>query len=103
MLQILLELWGHRVEAAEDGLVGLNKALSWRPEVAVVDIGLPQLDGYQVARRIRAALGKRILLIALTGYGQPRDRQLAFEAGFDFHMTKPADLDQLSSLLREGA
>ena len=98
-LRLLLEMWGHQVEVAEDGLRGCEKALEWRPEVAVVDIGLPLLDGYQVARQVRAALQDDVLLIALTGYTRPEDRRRALEAGFDVHMGKPADLDQLSRLV----
>jgi CheY-like chemotaxis protein len=99
MLCLLLEGWGHRVEKAQDGLQGIQKALAWQPEVAVVDIGLPILDGYEVARQVRAALQDRIYLIALTGYCQADDRRRAFEAGFDVHLGKPADLDELSRLL----
>src|SRR5438270_13379697 len=90
-LKLLLELYGHQVEAAKDGREGVEKALAWEPEVAVVDIGLPGLDGYEVARRVRAALGGRVLLIALTGYDGAENRRRAFEAGFDHHLTKPAD------------
>jgi CheY-like chemotaxis protein len=102
-LQILLQIWGHQVEVAGDGAEGIAKALAWRPEVAVVDIGLPRVDGYQVARRLRAAFHDRILLIALTAYCQREDRERAFEAGFDVHMTKPADLEELARLVAEGA
>src|SRR5438477_788840 len=98
-MQMLLELWGHRVKAAGDGVEGVQLALAWQPDVAVLDIGLPLLDGYQVAQRLRAAFHDHILLIALTGYGQPQDRQRAFAAGFNIHMTKPANLDQLFHLL----
>ncbi len=99
-LRILLKLWGHQVEVAEDGAAGVEKALGWQPEVAVVDIGLPKMDGYQVAREVRAALQDRVFLIALTGYSQYQDRQQALDAGFDVHMTKPADLEQLSYFLQ---
>jgi CheY-like chemotaxis protein len=98
-MQMLLELWGHRVKAAGNGVEGVQLALTWQPDVAVLDIGLPLLDGYQVAQRLRAVFRDHILLIALTGYGQPQDRQRAFDAGFDVHMTKPANLDQLFHLL----
>src|SRR5262249_26347248 len=78
--------------------------LDWQPEVAVVDIGLPVLDGYQVARQVRAALQDRIVLIALTAFSQAEDRRRAHEAGFDVHLSKPADLAGLArSLAREGA
>jgi CheY-like chemotaxis protein len=85
---------------AADGLRGVQQALAWRPEVAVVDIGLPLLDGYEVARRVRAALGEGIRLIALTSYCRPEDRRQAFEAGFDYHLAKPADPEEMSRLLK---
>ena len=100
MLRLLLELYGYQVEEAADGRQAVEKALAWRPEVAVVDIGLPVLDGYEVARRLRAALGGRVVLIALTAYGSPEDRQRAFDAGFDYHLTKPASPYELRRLLR---
>ena len=96
----LLELSGFQVEQASDGPEGLRKALAWRPEAAVVDIGLPLLDGYEVARCLREALGSRILLIALSGYGQSEDRCRVFAASFDHHLTKPADPDLLVRLLQ---
>jgi signal transduction histidine kinase/CheY-like chemotaxis protein len=103
-LQKVLKLLGHRVEAAEDGERGLEKLLALHPEVALVDIGLPGLDGYQVARRVRSEPGGRdVFLIALTGYGQPEDRRRALAAGFDDHLAKPVDLDQLALLLSRAA
>jgi signal transduction histidine kinase/CheY-like chemotaxis protein len=98
-LQELLEALGHTVHVAVDGVEGVDVALSVRPEVALVDIGLPRLDGFEVARRVRAALGRQIFLVALTGYGQPEDRTRAAVAGFDAHLTKPMDLDALERLL----
>ena len=100
-LRQMLEMWGHRVEVAADGQQGLDQALALRPEVALVDIGLPLLDGYEVARRVRAALGRDIFLIALTGYGQPHDHRRAFEAGFDAHLVKPAEPEDLHELLEQ--
>jgi CheY-like chemotaxis protein len=99
MLCWLLRLWGHRVEEARDGPEAVRKALEYQPEVAVVDIGLPEFDGYEVARRLKAALNGRVVLIALTSYGGPEDVRRAFDAGFDAHLTKPADLDELSRLV----
>jgi CheY-like chemotaxis protein len=99
MLRALLAMWGYRVAVAADGLEGVEKALAWRPEAAVIDIGLPSLEGCQVAQRIRAALGPQVLLIALTAYGHERER--ALEYGFNVFMTKPADTDELKRLLRE--
>jgi CheY-like chemotaxis protein len=99
-LQILLTLWGYIVEVAADGLTGVHKALDWHPDVAIIDIGLPLLSGYEVAQRLRAVFHEETLLIALTGYNKPEDRHRAMEAGFDVHMPKPADFELLSSLLR---
>ena len=99
MLRTVLNVWGHQVEVAADGAQGVRKALDWQPEVAVVDIGLPLLDGYEVARRVRAALHGRIRLIALTGYGTPEDRAQALASGFDVHLTKPADPEELRRLV----
>jgi|SRR6185503_12419743 len=98
-LRMLLELDGHVVEAAAEGHAALEIARGKDPDVALVDIGLPGIDGYEVARRIRAADGKRPLLIALTGYGQPEDRRRAAEAGFDSVLVKPVDPNALSDLL----
>jgi CheY-like chemotaxis protein len=98
-LRLLLECWGHQVEMAADGLRGVQLALAWKPEVAIVDIGLPLLDGYEVARRLRAALGTTIRLIALTAYRSPEDIRRAYAAGFDVHLAKPADPSEIRDLL----
>jgi signal transduction histidine kinase len=96
----LLELTGHRVSAAADGAAGLTAALLAKPEVILVDVGLPKLDGYEVAQRIRATAGDwRPFLVALTGYGLPEDRSRALEAGFDAHLVKPVDHGALEELL----
>jgi len=96
----LLEMWGHEVEVAEDGPGGFDLALATRPDVVVVDIGLPGLDGYHVAQGLRAALrGSGVFLVALTGYGQPEERRRALEAGFDVHLVKPVDPGKLSEIL----
>ena len=99
LLTEFLTAKGHQVHAAPDGEEGISLALRERPEVALIDIGLPRVDGYEVARRLRSSLGSAILLIALTGYGQPDDRARAVAAGFDVHMTKPMNLDRLTELL----
>ena len=98
-LQELLEAQGHQVHTAADGERGVEQALAVHPDVALVDIGLPLLDGYEVARRIRGAMGSQIFLIALTGYGQPDDRARAAAAGFDVHITKPLDFRVLERLI----
>src|SRR4051794_6916356 len=87
-LRLVLESWGHEVEVAADGFQGIQKALKWEPDAAVIDIGLPQCSGHQVARQLRAALNGRIRLIALTAYSHEETR--AFAAGFDDFLTKPA-------------
>ncbi len=100
-LQDLLETWGHRVEVAADGLRGLELAVQRAPEVALVDIGLPGLDGYRVAEELRAKMGRGIRLVALTGYDGTEDQSRAREAGFDLHLVKPVRPDDLSRLLSE--
>jgi signal transduction histidine kinase len=96
----LLELSGHEVFTATHGGTALQCAEQHRPQVALLDIGMPMLDGYEVARRIRAQpWGHRMMLVALTGWGQDADRQRAREAGFDSHLIKPPDLAQLNELL----
>jgi signal transduction histidine kinase len=101
MLRHALVDAGHEVVEATDGPGGLAAIQDARPHVALVDVGLPGFDGYEVARRIRAvAEGKSIRLIALTGYGQPDDRRRALEAGFDAHLVKPVDFDTLDDAVR---
>ena len=103
-LKCLLELWGHEVMVASDGAAGIQLALAHRPEVALVDLGLPTVDGYEVARQIRAGLGASApLMIALTGYGAPEQRAQALSAGFGLHIVKPIDPDRLATLLDEYA
>ena len=102
MLRLLLEVKGFQVEEAGDGPDGVRKAIEWRPEVAVVDIGLPGLDGYEVARRMRnEPWGRNLLLVALSGLGQEEHQRLTREAGFDRHVTKPADMNVLKAVLQE--
>lgn len=98
-LRVLLELDGHAVEAAEDGHAALDLVRAKDPDVALVDIGLPGMDGFEVARRLRELDARRPVLIALTGYGQPEDRRRATEAGFDGLLVKPVDPGALSGLL----
>jgi PAS domain S-box-containing protein len=99
MLRHLLESLGHEVHEAADGISGLDRALTLAPDAVVVDIGLPGLDGYAVARQLRKAGRLGTLLIAVTGYGQDGDRQRSAEAGFDAHLTKPIDPRALDVLL----
>lgn len=101
LLRLKLRQLGHIVEAAEDGTRGLQKLFDNPPEVALIDIGLPGIDGYEIARQVREKLGAEIYLIALTGYGQAEDKKKALEAGFDVHLTKPADFGDLQMLLSQ--
>jgi signal transduction histidine kinase/CheY-like chemotaxis protein len=99
MLTVVLEGAGHHVSAAWDGLAGLAAILEVRPDVAIVDIGLPGLDGLALARRVRSQLGEGVRLVAMTGYGQPDDRERARRAGFDVHLVKPATPQDLLAAL----
>jgi PAS domain S-box-containing protein len=90
-LAAYLERQGHDIRQAGTGQEGIDVALASSPDVVLVDIGLPDIDGYEVARRLRKHLGRRVQLVALTGYGQPQDRTRAEEAGFDAHLVKPVD------------
>ena len=101
-LRRILTLDGHRVEVARDGPEGVELALATAPEVAFIDIGLPGIDGYEVGRRIRAGLGSRVLLVALTAQGLEDDRRRSTEAGFDAHLVKPASYEDLTRILGRG-
>jgi PAS domain S-box-containing protein len=99
-LALMLRARGYEVTTAIDGADALEKAIAQRPDIAVLDIGMPRMDGYEAARRIRRApWGERMLLVALTGWGQEHDRRQALEAGFDVHLTKPADLGVLEEVI----
>jgi CheY-like chemotaxis protein len=101
-LRMILEVWGHEVSSADTGQRGLELVRRTRPDVALIDIGLPGMTGYEVAHTIRAAAlaeVPQIKLIAITGYGQPGDRERALEAGFDTHLLKPIDPQVLQNIL----
>ena len=103
-LRNLLQVWGHDVDVAEDGVQGIEKAVEQRPRVALIDIGLPGMDGYAVASRLREILGENeIFLIAVTGYSSEEDRERAADSGFDAHLSKPINYSRLSSLLAEAS
>jgi len=100
MLHAALVLGGYEVSEARDGATGLAVAAETRPDVALIDIALPDIDGYEVARRLRLnGAERRMTLIALTGYGQPADERRAFEAGFDAHLTKPVAPEQVKQAI----
>jgi len=91
---------GHETHTAHDGVEAVQAAATFRPQVVLLDIGLPKMDGYEAARNIRQRpWGKTMLLVALTGWGQEEDRRRTREAGFDHHLTKPVDPADLEGLL----
>jgi two-component system CheB/CheR fusion protein len=99
-MSMLLEMWGHEVAYAYDGPSALQTAQQWHPEAVILDIGLPGMDGYQVAERLRALpRGKQAVLIAITGYGQEDDRRRSRRAGIDHHLVKPVAPDMLRRLI----
>jgi CheY-like chemotaxis protein len=101
-LLLILQAYGHEARAAYDGESALRLARSFRPDVVLLDIGMPGLDGYEVARRLRRDEGLHdALLVALSGWGEEEARRLSAEAGFDVYLLKPADLGQLQRLLAE--
>ncbi|MEG1454288.1 MAG: response regulator, partial [Comamonas sp.] len=91
--------WGHEVALAYEGYAGLEVARSFGPDVALLDIGLPTMTGYELARKLRRAQSGELFLVAVTGYGQPSDVTAAKEAGFDMHVVKPLNMGQLQRLL----
>jgi signal transduction histidine kinase/ActR/RegA family two-component response regulator len=99
LLRLKLRRLGHSVIDASDGLEGLRIVLEDRPDLALVDLGLPGIDGFQLAREVREKLGDGVVLVAVSGFGQPDDKRRAIEAGFDEHLTKPADVSDIESLL----
>lgn len=101
-LREMLELNNHEVEVAYDGLEGIAKARDFCPEVVLCDIGLPRMNGYDVAKALRKEQDLNdIFLVALTGYALPEDLQQAKDAGFDCHLTKPVDLIELNRVLSQ--
>jgi CheY-like chemotaxis protein len=97
----MLRLKGHDVRTAYDGLAAIEVARSFAPDVVLLDLGMPRLNGYDAAPRIREHLAPGALLIALTGWGQPGDRRRGREAGFDQHLIKPVDPGVLDAMLRD--
>jgi CheY-like chemotaxis protein len=99
-LAVVLRLEGHTVATAHDGHTALELAKSWQPELVLLDLGMPGMDGFEVARRLREQPGlEKVVLAALTGWGQQADRQRTASAGFDHHLVKPVDMNMLMDLL----
>ena len=99
-LAALLTLIGHDTVVANDGLAALVLADTFRPDVVVLDLGMPGIDGFEVAERLRRTpMGPGLLLIAATGWGHPEDRRRSLAAGFDHHLAKPVDLHQLAEII----
>jgi CheY-like chemotaxis protein len=103
MMRVMLEVKGHDVRIAHDGVEAVALAESFKPHIAFLDIGMPRMDGYEAARRIRERLQHRVTLVALTGWGQDDDRRRSHEAGFDHHLTKPPEPEQLDQLISDCA
>jgi two-component system, sensor histidine kinase len=101
MFRMMLELAGHEVLEAEEGLAGLELLKSARPDVAVIDVGLPGLNGYEIARRFREEPdAEGVMLVALTGYGTPEAVERSRQAGFDHHLIKPVNAEALQEIMR---
>ena len=100
-MAMFLRTIGHEVRTAYDGLVAIEAAEEFQPNVILLDVGLPGLNGYKVAQRIRERRGPSVVLIALTGWGQEEDRRRSKEAGLDHHLTKPVEFDELTKLLSD--
>jgi CheY-like chemotaxis protein len=99
-LATLLRLQGHNVQIAYDGPTALKVAVAIHPDLVFLDLGMPGMDGYEVARRVRQTPGlEHVVLAALTGWGQPEDRRRTADAGFDHHLVKPLDQEQVDNLL----
>ena len=99
LLRLKLRRLGHQVDAVGDGPSGVETIVKAKPDLALIDIGLPGIDGYEVATRVRESIGADVVLVAVSGFGQPEDKRKAIEAGFDEHITKPADVRDIESLL----
>ncbi|HUR81816.1 MAG TPA: ATP-binding protein [Thermoanaerobaculia bacterium] len=99
LLRLKLTRLGHEVHAVADGEAGADTIVAQRPDLALVDIGLPGIDGYEVASRVRESIGNEVVLVAVSGFGLPEDKRRALDAGFDEHITKPADVTDIENVL----
>jgi CheY-like chemotaxis protein len=101
-LAMMVQLMGNQVRTAHDGLAGLEAAAAFRPDLILLDIGMPKLNGYDTCRRIRAQpWGKNAVIVALTGWGQDEDKRRSQEAGFNLHMVKPVEPAAVEKLLAQ--
>jgi DNA-binding response OmpR family regulator len=98
-MQRLVTVLGGECRVAHNGEAGLADVREFHPDIVILDIGMPGLDGYETCRRIREEFGSSLVVVALTGWGQERDKHRAMQAGFDVHLTKPADPALLEGLL----
>jgi CheY-like chemotaxis protein len=102
-MAMLIRSWGHEANVAHSAMSALEIAERFAPETALLDIGLPDMDGYALARRLRAQdTSGNLQLVAMTGYGRAEDRAAARDAGFDVHLVKPAEADELARVLATG-
>jgi CheY-like chemotaxis protein len=102
-MAMLIEELGGECRTAFDGASGLREVLAYRPDLVLLDIGMPGLDGYETCRRIRRDLGNEVMVVALTGFGQSKDKETSDGAGFSAHLTKPADPEALTGLLHSAS
>jgi CheY-like chemotaxis protein len=103
-LGVLTRIWGHEARTATDGSQAIREAVLFHPDIVLLDLGMPQPNGFEVARQLRKVPGlERVMLVALTGHGRPQDRDHASQAGFDYFMLKPFKVDQLEQLLKARA
>jgi DNA-binding response OmpR family regulator len=98
--EALLAMWGHEASVAHDGAAAVHMADESRPDVILLDLGMPGMDGHEVARRVRQLAGKRPVIVCVSGHGHDDDRRKAWEAGCDYYFLKPADPEELQRLLR---
>ena len=103
MLGMLLEGWGHEVRSAPNGATALAAVEQHHPDLVLLDLGLPDISGYEVAEKLRAAGEKDLRIVAVSGYGQPQDIARALAAGCDGHLAKPVDLVALDQLLKDAS
>lgn len=100
MLAVLLRVLGHEPRCVTDSRLAVAAALDFSPHIAFLDIGMPHINGYELAKELREVFGSKLCLVAVTAYGSPKDREMSRLAGFDAHLLKPADLAMIDEALR---